>query len=187
MTDIVEKRIDTREITNVILDELQKRNLIKEVKNSFKNTESLLYNYKKLKDSIKKNQEQIKDLKEFGIPTIGHSKDVVLIPTGGNYDPDSLVAIRIKSLEEANIRTKSIIKHIDRLLLDLKTKNKYYKIIELFYFKDMTYEEILSEKDEKGYPIFNCDISTISRNKNKMINELKILLFPNSFVDELGY
>ena len=55
------------DIVKIVLVELEKRGLIKQNDNTFKNVELLLYNYEAIKDSIKEREEQIKDLKTYGI------------------------------------------------------------------------------------------------------------------------
>ena len=57
----------------------------------------------------------------------------------------------------------------------LKTieKDCYYSIIEYKYFDNMTLEEIAE--------IFDVDVSTVSRQRHRLITRLKWLLFPEDF------
>jgi DNA repair ATPase RecN len=178
--------LNKKEIINIVVDELVKRNLIKEVKNSFKNTEALLYNYNKLKQSIADSKEEISELKEYGIPT--KSKDIIITTNGHSprMDENEIIERRINNIKQSIARTEAVVNRIDRLLNNLKQNDKYYKVIEFKYFKNIGFEEMLNMSDEKGNPIFTCDVSTLSRNKNRIINELKILLFPDNSIDELG-
>lgn len=55
--------------------------------------------------------------------------------------------------------------------------NKWYKIIPMYYFKEMTIEEIAEKLD--------CSVGTISMNKKEIINKLKVYIFPDTFMNEL--
>ena len=53
--------------------------------------------------------------------------------------------------------------------------------------------QIIIGSDHGGYRLkeeiaeyFECDERTIRRNKNKIINNIKTLLFPNDSIEELG-
>ena len=47
----------------------------------------------------------------------------------------------------------------------------------MYYFKEMTIEEIAEELD--------CSVGTISMNKKDLINKLKVYIFPDTFMNEL--
>ena len=47
----------------------------------------------------------------------------------------------------------------------------------MYYFEEMTIEEIAEELD--------CSVGTISMNKKELINKLKVYIFPNTFMEEL--
>ena len=55
--------------------------------------------------------------------------------------------------------------------------SKWYKIIPMYYFDEMTIEEIAEELD--------CSVGTISMNKKDLINKLKVYIFPDTFMNEL--
>ena len=165
-----------REVVKIVLDELVKRNLIHKTENSYKNTEYLLNNYDLLKKSINDMKTQIKDLEQYGIKKGTSALHVVSNVI--KEDEDIIIERRINNLKQSIHRTKSVLKMINLILQDIRD-DKYYKIIELKYFDKKTYEEIAE--------VMECDISTISRNKNRLINKIKVRLFPNTFIDELGY
>ena len=73
-------------------------------------------------------------------------------------------------------RLKVFLKHIDRILKEFR-EDPYYEIIELKYFKNKTIDEIAE--------IMKKDTSTISRNKNRLINEIKVKLLPNEIITEI--
>lgn len=71
---------------------------------------------------------------------------------------------------------KKLVKNIDAALYDIKT-DIYYDIIPLIYFKGET-REFVAE-------CFNTTVTTISRNKTRLINKLKIRLFSDDVIYEL--
>ena len=72
-----------------------------------------------------------------------------------------------------------ILDYINSILLKFN-KDPYYEIIKLKYFDNKTIEEIAE--------IMEKDISTITRNKNRLINTLKMYLLPNEILtDILGF
>ena len=119
---------------------------------------------------------QIKDLEQYGIKK--GTSAVHVVSNVIKEDEDIIIERRINNLKQSIHRTKSVLKMINLILQDIRD-DKYYKIIELKYFDKKTYEEIAE--------VMECDISTISRNKNRLINKIKVRLFPNTFIDELGY
>ena len=165
------------EVVKIVINELQERNMIRKIKDSYKNTEYLLNNFDLLSKSISDMKLQIDDLKTYGIRKSGKAA-VVVSQNSVKIDEDTLIEQRVNELKQAIHRTKSVINSVNHILLDLK-KDKYYQIIELKYFKKLSYEEIAE--------ILECDTSTVSRNKNRLVNLIKVRIFPNSFVDELGY
>lgn len=165
------------EVVKIVVSELVERNLIHKIESSYKNTEYLLSNFDILKKSINDMKLQIEDLKTYGIRKSGKAA-VVVNENNMKLDPDTIIDTRINELKQSIHRTKAIINMVNSILQDLK-KDKYYLILELKYFDKKTYEEIAE--------IMQCDISTVSRNKNRLINIMKIRLFPNNFINELGY
>lgn len=165
------------EVIKIVINELQERNLIRKVKDSYKNTEYLLNNFDLLNKSISDMKLQIEDLKTYGIRKSGKAA-VVVSQNMVKVDEDTIIEQRINELKQAIHRTKTVINSINHILQDLKS-DKYYQIIDLKYFKKLSYEEIAE--------ILECDVSTVSRNRNRLINLIKVRIFPNSFIDELGY
>ena len=60
--------MNENDVIKLVLDELTKRGFINNYDISFKNTESLLYSYNKLKKNIEIRKEQIKDLETEELP-----------------------------------------------------------------------------------------------------------------------
>lgn len=167
--------MEEKEIVRIVLNELESRGLIKSKDNTFKNVESLLYNYNNFKESIKDREEQIKDLKEYGLPE--KSGSITSIIENAVYESkNEQIENAISSLNQNIYRTKVFIKHIDRVLGKIKS-DPYYKIIDLKYFNNKGIEYIAEEMKK--------DTSTISRNKNRLINEIKVLLLPNEIISSI--
>lgn len=163
------------DIVKIVLVELEKRGLIKQNDNTFKNVELLLYNYEAIKDSIKEREEQIKDLKTYGIKEKS-SSITTIVENVQKQSKSELIDNAIESLQQHIFRTKVFIKYIDKIINKLE-KDEYYPIIKLKYFKGKSIEEIAE--------ILKKDSSTISRNKNRLINELKPLLLPNEVISNI--
>ena len=166
---------EKKEIIKVVLNELESRGLIKLKDNSFKNVESLLYNYNKIKESIKDREEQIKDLKEYGLPEKSGSITSI-VENVVHENKNDQIENAISSLNQNIYRTKVFIKYIDKVLKKFKD-DPYYRIIKLKYFENKGIEYIAEEMQK--------DTSTISRNKSRLINEIKALLLPNELLSNI--
>lgn len=158
--------------------EFQKKGLLKDNKQSaFQKTEILLYNYNNFKEAIKDKQEQIKNIKKMGVNK--KSKSITTYSSGNYFDNKSeeeKSEDKIQDLENSIKITKNLISVIDKSLEKLHD-DEYFKIINLKYFENKKYEEIAE--------LLEVDVSTVSRNKNRLINMLKIYLFSDDVINEL--
>ena len=68
---------------------------------------------------------------------------------------------------------KELVEKVEDALTSLKD-DKYFEIIPLFYFQKRTRENIAE--------IFDTSTTTISRNKNRLVNKISIVLFADEFV-----
>lgn len=73
-------------------------------------------------------------------------------------------------------KTKILIDKTSEALLSIED-DLYYEIIPMFYFKNETREYIAD--------YFNTTVTTISRNKTRLVNSLKVVLFSDDFIYEL--
>lgn len=71
---------------------------------------------------------------------------------------------------------QKLINKIDMALGTIKG-DIYYDIIPLYYFDDQTRDYIAE--------YYNTTVTTISRNKTKLINKLKVILFSDDVIYEL--
>ena len=160
------------------INELRKQGFIKNNKQTaFQKTEQLLYNYMNFKQVIADKQKLIEQIKQEGIQK--RSKSIVNFT--GNYQLDTRndfekAEEQIEALENSITITKRYIEIIDAALSKLEDDN-YYDLIRLRYFEGKTREEIAE--------YFDVDVATISRNKNRLINTLKIYLFSDEVICEI--
>lgn len=167
VADIIKKSVD--EAVKKAAEAIMKANREAEVlqRDYFKETEKLLYSLPALKLKVAQDEEDLKNglfrLKE-------RSKDIIRVSSGG-YEPihydtknERYIQERIESME----RTKREIQRIERALETIQD-DEYYEIIPMKYFDNCAIEEIAER--------FGKDESTVRRNKNRLINKLKVVLF----------
>lgn len=73
-------------------------------------------------------------------------------------------------------QTEKVINTMDSALHDLES-DLYYEIIPMIYFQGMTREEVAE--------FFDTTVTTISRNKNRLVNKLKARIFSDDMIYEL--
>lgn len=170
--------MDEKELTRVVLKELEAMGMLKRKNDVFKNTESVLYNYNTIKETISQRRNQINDLKKYGLPK--KSKSITSVSQNTVViEENDLLDLTIKNIEKSIIKTKVILNYIDNILSKFKS-DPYYEILRLKYFDKKTHEEIAE--------YYKKDVATVSRNKNRLINEIKVYLMPNDIItDLLGY
>jgi RNA polymerase sigma factor (sigma-70 family) len=83
---------------------------------------------------------------------------------------------KIEMIEYSISTTRSFIKIIDDAIACLKD-DKYFDLIRLRYFDGWKYEDLAEH--------FECDVSTVSRNKNRLINLLQIKLFSDEVIQRI--
>lgn len=163
-----------------VLEELKTKKLLKNPKSSYKSTEKMLYSLKVLPEAARLIDEEIKSLKEEAknITTPpAKSNTLVLNEKDGTYVyGDEILETRISELEQISVKTKSQIRLVNSALKKIED-NEYYDIIPMYYFDDMTIEQIAEE--------LGCATGTISTNKKKLVDKLKVYIFPDTFMNEL--
>lgn len=145
----------------------------------YRAVERLLYNYIELPNAINLHEQEIKKLKKelSKMPSKGKSKNLVINDkeTCLHYGDDTL-EIRINELMQIVVKVKSQIRLIDEALSKIKNDD-YFDIIKKYYFDKCTLESIAE--------YYNTSIVTISNHKKRLINRLKVYLFPSDFINEL--
>lgn len=74
------------------------------------------------------------------------------------------------------LKTQKLIKIIDNALKSIES-DPYYSVIEMIFFEHQTREKIAE--------FYNVEPRTITRNKNRLVNELKTILFSDDVIIEL--
>lgn len=138
--------------------EYDKEKMMEQKRKVFHNTRLLMSNYNSLKEHVDKGIDSLK----FAIED-------------GNYEDLTEDEIFILSIKRSKAKTLVMVAHIDMAMEELKkrqlregTIEKYFAL-EMFFIKEMTYEEIQEE--------LNCGKNTPGRWVNQMINRLSVLLF----------
>jgi DNA-directed RNA polymerase specialized sigma subunit len=161
-----------------VVRELKRKGMAKNsCQTPFQKTEQLLYNYNNFKDAVLLKEEQLEDIRQYGLPE--RSKSIIFRSGNESINTDSELECaekRISSIMESIRATKKFINIIDNALLKIRD-NEYCDLIELKYFEGRTHEEIAD--------IYQRDHSTITRNKNKLINKLAGLLFSDEVLREI--
>lgn len=84
--------------------------------------------------------------------------------------------IAIETDPDNTNKTKKLIKIIDRALETIED-DSYYSIIEMYYFEHKTREEIAE--------FYDVEVKTITRNKSRLVNEMKTVLFSDRTIEEI--
>ena len=148
-------------------------------KSAYQQTEALLYNYLNFKKIIAQKEQEIEDIKKYGVLQSGSA----VVMYGGNKSgkPQGIVldeerkASAIKNIEKSMETTVGAIALIDSCMKTL-VNDPYYKILEMRYFEGRTQEDIAVE--------FNCSQQNIAYHKSRLVKELSIKLFPDKVVNE---
>lgn len=165
-----------KETISIVMEELVRLKILKPVIDPFSNTKNLLNNFNKLDKAIYNMKSEIKKLEK--------SKNNIDGPriTKSHFDNDlaqnltfEIIEERILNLNQTIQKIKCYQSQIISIINDLPALDK--KLIEDFYFKKIDVLDLAIE--------YECDQSTIYRKVNKIINEIKIELFPSKFIDSL--
>lgn len=159
--------------------EMKRQNLVIEGKQSpFQKTETLLYNYNNFIAVVKEKEEQIAELRQFGM----RKKSTSITSFSGNSglievkSDAEKIEEKIEMIEFSISTTRSFIKIIDDAVIALKDDH-YYDLIRMRYFENCSQEEIADH--------FDCDVRTVRRNKNRLINLLQIRLFSDEVIQHI--
>jgi RNA polymerase sigma factor (sigma-70 family) len=172
-------------VATTVVEILEKKGLIgapepasKTEKTAYQKTEQLLYNYNGFKRVVQERLEEIEDLKKYGIPRSSAVTEYVQkggLPKGIVLEEESVEGA-IANVQRSVQDTVQAITLIDKCMEALKT-DPYYCILEMRYFEGRTQEDIA---DHLG-----CSQVTVSKNKNRLVRELSMRLFPNQTIGEM--
>lgn len=148
-------------------------------KTAYQKTEQLLYNYNNFKRIVREKEEEIEEIKRYGVPKRGGSVHTYAGGGGtvqGIRTVEETVDDAIRNVQASVEGTVQAICMINEGLEKLKY-DPYYKILEMRYFEGRTQEDIALE--------LKCTQKTISVNKNRLIRELSLRLFPDQVAREM--
>lgn len=84
----------------------------------------------------------------------------------------------IENNPENSLKTQQFIKLIDDSLISIE-QDPYFSIIEMKYFENKTRDEIAA--------FFDVEPKTITRNKKRLVNKIKVMLFSDDTISELFF
>lgn len=177
-------------VANAVVSALKKENVLgnsntptvenkKAEKSAYAKTEALLYNYKGFQKIVREYMDEIENIRKYGVPKRSGSI-VEYSPHTGSVGQlmttEETVESAVHNIECTVQGTVQAIARIDKCMAALRT-DPYYRILELRYFDGRTQEDIALE--------FNCSQVTISNNKNRLVRELSMRLFPDQVINEM--
>ncbi len=147
-------------------------------KTAYQKCEQLLYNYRGFQKIVQERLDEIEEIKKYGVPqscgAVGERVQGGTLP-GGIVLPEESVEQAVHRIHCAIESTVRVIALVDKSM-ELLKNDPYYKILEMRYFDNRTLEDIAA--------YFNCDTSTVSRNRSRLVKELSLRLFPDDVVNE---
>lgn len=171
-------------VASAVVEALKKEHLVnttapvKQEKTAYQRTEQLLYNYNGFKKIVDERRQEIEELRVHGVPQkcggVNEYVDKGGMPQGIML-PEEATENAIRNVEASIAELVGVINLIDKCLYSLRN-DPYYKIIELRYFEGRTQEDIALT--------LKCSQVTISNNKNRLVREMALRLFPNQVIKE---
>ena len=153
---------------------------LKNEKTAYQKTEQLLFNYNGFLKIVEERKQEIADLRKYGVPQKSASAGGERVQTSrtnvGIVLPEDAVEDAVRTVEATVQGTVQAIALIDKCMAALKT-DPYYDVLKMRYFEGRTLEDI-------GV-YFGVDHTTISRNKNRLVRELAMRLFPDEVAKEM--
>ncbi|MDO4728450.1 MAG: hypothetical protein Q4B43_05525 [Bacteroidota bacterium] len=176
MSKITDNEID--KIADKLLEKLKndKDFKVQKILSPFQKTEKLLFELKYLKGAIEVKNRYIKSLKND--PVLISKKEI-----GVNVQESKKYLSEMEKIEnqiekiEKEIERLQIVVEMTEKALDTIREDKYFKIIEMKYFEELTFEYI-SEVLEIGE-------RTAKRHKNRLITKLRTIIFSDDAVNSI--
>ena len=139
----------------------------------YNKTVKLLSNYLNLKRAVGEREDEINYIKHHGLPQktnsiIKYIKNEGLIKQRTAED-------KIEEIEKVMNKTQHLLMKIEGALQAI-SEDEYFEIIPMVYFRKCSREEIAE--------YFNVEAKTITRQKNKLVNQMGIILFSEEFSSE---
>ena len=169
---------DIEKIAEKILEKIRNDKEIKTEKQltPFQKTEKLLSELSLLKGAIDSKNMLIEDLRKEGI-SIQKRESGMNVQSSKVYLSElEKIENRIEKLKDEIDRLARVVEMTEKALETIKS-SKYYKIIEMRYFDDMTLE-FISEN-------LGIGVTTIKRHKNMLIRQLQIIIFSDEVIKNI--
>ena len=148
--------------------------------NAYQKTEALLFSYVNFNKIVEEKKQEIADLRKYGVPQKSAMSGGERVQTSrtvqGIVLPEDAVEDAVRTVQASVQGTVQAIAMIDKGMESLQY-DPYYKILEMRYFEGRTQEDIAEE--------LNCTQKTISINKNRLVKELAMRLFPDQAIKEM--
>lgn len=170
-------------VVNTTIKTLEDKKLLapstKQEKTAYQKTEQLLYNYTGFKRIIREREQEIDDLRKYGVP----KKSKSITQYGGVSGtvqqmilPEESVESAVRTVQASVQGIVQIVTLIDNSMAMLQ-HDPYYKILERYYFEGRTLEDIGLD--------FGSSQKTMSINKSRLVKELALLIFPDQVISEM--
>lgn len=177
-----------RLVATAVVESLESKGIVRttqpkdkpdKTKSAYAKTEALLYHYHGFKRIVQERALEIETLKKYGVPKKSPSI-VEYAPKSGTVHgitlEDDTVEAMIGNVQRSVEGTVEAIRLIDKSM-DALRGDPYFCILEMRYFEGRTQEDIA---DHLG-----CSQVTVSKNKNRLVRELSMRLFPNQAINEM--
>ncbi len=82
----------------------------------------------------------------------------------------------IENNQDNTEKTKKLMEIMNAALKTIEN-DKYYDVIPYIFFENKRREEIAE--------ILDCEVKTVTRNKNRLVNQLKMIIFSDDVIKEL--
>lgn len=158
------------------------KKLIREILEEDKQNNRLLDTYNKVElmlkhyNSFKKRIAVLQQELNYVVVKKKVNYDVILAHSYEHLSDCEKIELKKEQIKENILKYESVVNLIDSGLEVIKN-DKYYSIIPLKYFECYT-NEGAAEK-------LNIDRATFFRNKNRLINELSELIFPDEILKKI--
>ena len=166
-------------IINQAIDRLKEEKILQKPKKSaYAKTEQLLYNYRGFQRVVKEKQEQIEEIKKYGV---SHKGSAVHTYCGDNTvhglsTVEETVDDAVHTVQKSVQEIVNVINMINKAMEFIRN-DPYYKTLEMRYLDGMGQEDIAKQ--------FGCTPQNISYHKSRLIKELALRLFPNEVAKEM--
>lgn len=176
MSKITDNEID--KIADKLIEKLKgdKDFKVQKVLSPFQKTEKLLFELKYLKGAIDVKHKHITGLKND--PVLLSKKEIGVNVQGTKKYLSEVEKIenKIEKLEKEIERLQIVVEMTEKALGTIRD-DKYFKIIEMKYFEELTFEYIAE--------YLRIDITTAKRNKNRLIKKLQTMIFSDDAVNSI--